>query len=280
MRDALRAELLKLRKRPSTWVLVVLSIYFVVFTYFIVDFIIFYLAREGAILLTEPLRLQLARVLPHELIENVMEATSYYVNLLALILGALTSGSEYGWGTLKTILKQRSSRSAIYVGQAIALALVIALMVICVFALSAATSWIIAIAEIAPTDWPPLVDIAESIGAAWLILTMYATLGQMLGTLFRSAAPAIGFGIFWIMVVEQTFIDLFSLSIDQLAAIQEWLPAANATTLAGSWGLPGVGDQVPVLLPVSGNQYAWMTAAYLIGSVVAGVLLSRYRDVR
>jgi hypothetical protein len=73
MRDALRAELLKLRKRPSTWVLVVLSIYFVVFTYFIVDFIIFYLAREGAILLTEPLRLQLARVLPHELIENVME---------------------------------------------------------------------------------------------------------------------------------------------------------------------------------------------------------------
>jgi ABC-type transport system involved in multi-copper enzyme maturation permease subunit len=275
-----RAELLKLRKRPATWVLAVVGLYFVVVSYYVINFTIFYLARAGKIRLDMPLSMQLDTVLPHMLIKNVMEGISFYVAFLAIILGAMSAGSEYSWGTLKTIYAQRASRTSIYVAQTLAMAVATGLLTIALFVLSACTSWVMAISEHASTKWPHVAGIPVAMGAAWLILMMYAALGQLLGALFRNPAPAIGVGIGWVFVVEGTFIGLFSLTIDWLAKIQEWLPSANATTLSASWGQPGVSDNTPVLLPVSGPQYVWVPAAYLIGAVLLGAWLTKSRDIR
>lgn len=147
MIGALRAELLKMRKRPSTWVVTGLAIYFVLFTYFIIDFIVYHLALDDAIVLTIPFSVQLDKVLPPQLVENVMSTIAFYVAILAVVFGALTSGSEYGWGTLKTIFTQHSSRADVYVGQTMALAVVVALIVLVVFALATVTTGLMAFNE-------------------------------------------------------------------------------------------------------------------------------------
>lgn len=100
-----------------------------------------------------------------------------------------------------------------------------------------------------------------------------------LATLFRSPAVAIGIGIGWVELIEGGIIYFFALQFNWLDAIQEWLPWANATTLAAEWGQPGVSETTPVLLPVGGEQYLWVTVVYLSAAVMLGLLLFRNLDV-
>ena len=49
----------------------------------------------------------LASTLPSDLVANLISGLPVFAGAIALILGALAVGSEYGWGTLKTVLTQR-----------------------------------------------------------------------------------------------------------------------------------------------------------------------------
>lgn len=80
-------------------------------------------------------------------------------------------------------------------------------------------------------------------------------------------------------LIKGNIINLLSLAFPRLAAIQEWLSWSNATTLALSWGLPGVTDSTMVLLPVTGDQYHWMPALYLAAAVLLGMFVFTRRDV-
>lgn len=279
MDGVLQAELLKLRKRPAAWVIGSLVLYFSLFQYYIVEYITYRLAMADVIVPNLPPQMQLDQMSPALFLENVMEAMWYYGTMLAIILGALVAGNEYGWGTLKTILTQRPSRSAVYVGQVLAVAVIAALIVLATFGAVSGASWLIARAEGEDVMWPPLTDIAGAAGGAWLLLILWAAMGMLLATRFRSAAVAIGVGIAWVELIEGSIIYLFSLQFDWLDAIQEWLPWANASTLAAKWGLPGVTAGTPVASPVSGQQFLWVTVGYLGVAVVLGVLLFRRRDV-
>lgn len=279
MGGVLRAELLKLQKRPATWVLGSLAIYFVMFQYYIVEYITYRLVISGAILPDVPLKTQLAQMSPELWLENVMESVSTYGTVIAIILGALVAGNEYGWGTLKTVLAQRPSRTVVYMGQAFAVGVVTAFIVLAMFVISAGTSWLIAVAEDGAVEWSPVTDILLALGAAWLILMMWAVLGTFLGTYFRGSAVAIGVGLAWQIIVEGTIFGFLSLEFDRLAAIQEWLPGPNAATLSAEWGSPFISPDTPLLLPVSGDQYLWMPAVYVVGAILLGIVLFRSRDV-
>ncbi len=64
--------------------------------------------------------------------------------LLMLILGVLVAGSEYGWGTIKTVLTRRPGRVAVFGGKVLVLVVVATSVVPVIFALAAATSMLIA----------------------------------------------------------------------------------------------------------------------------------------
>ena len=49
----------------------------------------------------------LASTLPDQLVINTIGGFPVFAGALALVLGALMFGGEYGWGTVKTILTQR-----------------------------------------------------------------------------------------------------------------------------------------------------------------------------
>jgi ABC-2 type transport system permease protein len=71
--------------------------------------------------------------------------------VFALMLGVLTFGSEYGWGTLRTVFVQRPGRLHVFGAKLLALAVALVPFVLSVFALGTASSYAIAGAR---APWP------------------------------------------------------------------------------------------------------------------------------
>src|SRR4051794_17588878 len=89
-----RAELFKLRKRPAVWVLFAVWLTLLgVFTHLFP-----YLSYRSSG------RPQLAQLLPSHLPEQAIGGYAMWGGALMVVLGALCLGSEYGWGTLRTML--------------------------------------------------------------------------------------------------------------------------------------------------------------------------------
>ena len=143
----------------------------------------------------------LAGVLPGELVPTSLGGFPVFAGALALILGALATGSEYGWGTLQTALTQRPTRLATYGGKLLALAASTLGIVLATFALNATVASVIAGVESRPLDFPSLAELAGGVGSGWLILGMWCGLGALLGFAFRGVALPIGLGVVWVLDV-------------------------------------------------------------------------------
>lgn len=277
------AELLKLRKRPATWVLGLVWLALSLFFGYALPYAI-YLATRGIDAGQAPTGFDpgiiLRETLPDRLVPNLVSGFPTFGGAIALILGALVAGSEYGWGTLKTMLTQRPQRLGVYAGKLLALGVVLAAIIVPVFLLGALCSYGIASIEGSAAAWPSLLDVAKGLGAAWLIFAMWAALGVLLGTLTRGTALAIGLGLVWALVVE-SLVGGFAPLWDVLANIQKALPGQNAGSLAASLGSATQGDQgAPgVVSAVSGAQATWVLLLYLAAFLVLGGLLLRRRDV-
>ena len=123
---------------------------------------------------------QLEFLYPENLVSNL---TPGFPNLgapIALILGALAVGSEYGWTTFKTVLTQRPGRLGLYFGKLLALGIVLALLVVLIFAAGAASGYVVGGLEDAPVGWPAAGELARALGAGGLILAIWAALGVLL----------------------------------------------------------------------------------------------------
>src|SRR5690242_919612 len=100
-----RAEFLLIRRRASTWLLLAIAMVMgVLFTYIFpyATYLNTDAARRGA-----P---DLAKLLPRAVVATTVTTFPFYFGTFALILGVLQLGSEYGWGTLRTVLLQQPNR--------------------------------------------------------------------------------------------------------------------------------------------------------------------------
>src|SRR5680860_196652 len=111
-----RAELFKLVRRPAAWVLLATAVVLgQVFAYLIP-----YLGYRGGgsdmLDGSSPERI-LASTLPAQLVTNTIGGFPVFAGALALVLGALMFGGEYGLGTIKTLFTQRPGRVSVLAGQ-------------------------------------------------------------------------------------------------------------------------------------------------------------------
>jgi len=130
----------------------------------------------------------LASTLPAQLVTNTIGGFPVFAGALALVLGALMFGGEYGWGTIKTLFTQRPGRVSVLAGQVAALAVALASAVAIMFGFGAITSTAIAVGENEATAWPSVLDLLQGFAAGWLILLMWACLGAVLGVVLRGVA--------------------------------------------------------------------------------------------
>jgi ABC-2 type transport system permease protein len=273
------AEILKLRKRPAIWVLVgVVLLLTQVFGY-ILPYSSYATGGENNQTQGVDPQQVLAGVLPGELVPSSLGGYPIFAGALALVLGALVAGSDYGWGTMQTALTQRPTRLALYGGKVLALAAVALTVVLATFAVNAVVASAIAAVESKPLDFPSAAALTRGIGSGWLIIGMWSGFGALLGFAFRSVALPIGLGVVWILGVENLISGVADSLLTALRPLRDLLPGVNAGSLVWSLG-PGSGDAAPgVANAVSGTRATVALAVYVAVFAAAGAYLLRRRDV-
>jgi ABC-type transport system involved in multi-copper enzyme maturation permease subunit len=299
MGSSFGAELLKLRKRPATWVLALLWMAIIAFSYF----------PSYAFIVNAPppepppgeeapppevqreMEAQneafndalLQSLYPENLVSNVM--TGGVMNIgaaLILILGALVVGSEYGWGTFKTSLTQSPGRLGVLFGKLLAFVAALVMFVLLGFAAAALCSYIIAQLEGAAVEWPAVKTLVKGLGIGTLIFAVWGALGFALAALFRGTALAIGLGLAWLLAVETLIAGLAGPNSENetLEAIRKVLPGENVFALTNSFGSPLPEEFSGGFQPlVETGQAAWVLAAYIAGFILVSTLLFMRRDV-
>lgn len=274
MIGSVRAELLLMQKRASTWILLGIWVALALMFAYVVAYVT-YLNGSGR----EPLEV----LLPQSLVGTLLAGFPFFGGVLALMLGVLTFGSDYGWGTLKTVLTQRPGRLEVFVARVLALAVALVPFVLVVFGLGALASVAIAVREGADIAWPEPGLLLAGMLAGWLLLAVWAALGVLLAVLSRGTALATGIGILYALVVEGLLSALAS-QVSVLDRLVELFLRANAYSLAVTVGVSReeISDAGPGSFSgpfVDGGQALLLLGAYgAVFLAVSGWLLSR-RDV-
>jgi ABC-2 type transport system permease protein len=267
------AELLVLRKRAATWILLGIWTLLGIFFAYVVPYALDSEDAPGGV----------GQFLPESLAGNLLEGFPFFGGVFALMLGVFALGSEYGWGTPKTLFTQRPGRLQVFAAKLIALGIVLIPFVLALFAAGALASYVIAQIENAPVDWPSTWLIVRAMAAGWLILAVWAALGVLLGIVTRGTSLAIGVGILYALVIEGLLSALAD-SVNVLEPLAEVFLRANgysiATTLGasvasieangpGSFSGPFVGTAQAVVVLV----------AFIAGFIGVSGFLLRRRDV-
>lgn len=285
MAASLKAELLKLGKRPAVWILlVILLALFVALSYFLV-YALLANPPAGASQQQQIAENQLELLYPQNLSANV--ATGFTGSgvagaAIALILGAMAVGGEYGWDTWKTALSRRPERLSFLSGKFVGVGVVLLVFVVLTFIVSAISSYIIASLENASVEWP-VGEILKSFGATLLIVYVWAALGAFLAVLFRGTALAIGLGLVYVLVVEALAFSVltgFAGDNKTLETIQKTLPGQNSNFLANSFAPESVSQVLGLREPLADpTQAALVLGAYLVAFVGISLLAFWRRDV-
>jgi ABC-2 type transport system permease protein len=277
----LRAELFKLRRRSAVWLIgAVWLVLTLVFGY------LFPVLSDGGETTgptggspaeADPI----AQALPAELVSAAVSGFPMFAGALALILGVLVMGSEYGWHTVKVMFTAGPTRRAVLAGKVTALVFVMFVIVLATFAVDALAALLVAALQDSPVSWPPVGELVTGFLAGWLIVVMWAIFGMFLGVLVRGTTLAVGLGLVWTLAVE-TLLRLFASAVGFLDAGQRLFPGTNAGALAAAVGVPpqgSPGGTPGVTDVVSGTQAAIVLGAYVVAFTVAAMIVLDRRDV-
>ncbi|WP_020524667.1 ABC transporter permease [Catelliglobosispora koreensis] len=274
-----RAELLRLRKWPALWVMGGVGLALNILFGYVFDYLS-YRGGSGSEI-TESLAPEqvLSGLLPAHVPVTTVQGMPMFGGVILLILGALTMGGGYGWGTWKTVFTQGPSRAAAYGGTLVALFTVVIVLVTAAFLLNFSTATLIALAESQPLAWPPATGIVRAFGSALLIYAMWTAAGALAGTLARSPALAVGLSMLWALAIENLLRGVANV-LGPIEALANVLPGTAAGSLAGSLGATAFSeDGTPgVLTTLSGGPAALLLAAYTAAFAVAAGLLLIKRD--
>lgn len=279
MTGVFAAEWLKLRKRPAAWVIGLIWLALV----FLLGYLLPY-----ALLRSVPHRhggspgvdrgALVAPLLPRNILHELLPPFANLGGALVLILAVVTMGSEYGWGTLKTILTQRPGRLTVLIGRLLALALALALLVALTFVAGGVGSLLVAVLEHERVEWPPLPDILRGIGALLLIFATWAAIGLGLAVLLRGTSLAIGLGLVYALVIEN-LIRAFSGLGSIVRTVSTTLPGVNANALANAFASSSGGFRASVESPVGVGQAILALSTYIVVFVVLVAFILLRRDV-
>jgi ABC-2 type transport system permease protein len=280
MINSFKAEWRKLRQRPAVWVLggimlVALVLFGYLFTWLQTSFPSPTFKPDGGLTVA-----QLKSTLyPINFVKNSLGGVGIIGSILTLILGALAVGSEFGWGTVKTVYTQRPGRLQTLAGQVAVTGVIVAIFAIAFYAVAALASVVIALGDSQAITWPAAIDIVKALGATWLIFESWTLFGMALAFLFRQSAMAIGIGLAYVLAIEGILFRLLSgFDASWLNTLEKFFLGQNANALTQSFGqvFARLNPTVPL---VSAGQAVLVLIAYGVIFVAAASLVVRARDV-
>jgi ABC-2 type transport system permease protein len=269
----IRGELLGLRKRAATWVLLGIWATFGVFVVYAIPYAVDPNDARGGV----------DQFFPHSLAGTALGGFPFLGGVFALMLGVLAFGSEYGWGTLKNLLTQRPGRGRVLATKLAALGIVLLAFALALFAAAAVASYVIARIEDAPVSWPSAWLLLRAVAAGWLILAAWGALGVLLGIATRGTSLAIGLGILYTVVAEG-LLGALAGSVDALEPVTKVFLRANGYSIAVALGasrssFEAAGPRAYGGPLVSGGQATAVLVACAALFVALAAWLLRRRDV-
>jgi ABC-type transport system involved in multi-copper enzyme maturation permease subunit len=280
MINGFKADWRKLRQRPAVWVLggimlVALVLFGYFFTWLQASFPSAHFRGENGLTIA-----QLKSTLyPINFVKNSLNGVGIIGSILTLILGALAVGSEFGWGTVKTVYTQRPGRLQALAGQVGVISVIVAIFAIAFLAVAAVASLVIALGDSQTITWPAAIDILKALGATWLIFESWTLFGMALAYLFRQSAMAIGIGLAYVLAIEGILFRLLSgFDASWLTTVEKFFLGQNASALLRSFGqvFAQPGAAAPL---VSAGQAVMVLAVYGVIFAAAASLVVRTRDV-
>jgi ABC-2 type transport system permease protein len=275
---SLRSEWLRLTRRPAVWILALVLLAILLTLSYALVWIIFTFPPRGLRVNaagTNPAELK-AIVYPASWLHTVLGDTTGLGGAVALILGVLVAGSEYGWGTVKTMVTQGPGRLTVLAGKVVAMEVAMAILAVAILAAGAAASAVLVTIDGKTSPWPDALHVLGALGSAWLIMSMYAGLGFVLAVLFRQAALAVGIGLVYMLVIESLVLNLLG-STDAFRSIVSAFPGSNANSLIASF--PTVRAAAAARAIVGVPQATVVLAAYTALFGVVSALVFRIRDI-
>lgn len=275
---AFRAEWLKLRKRPAVWILWS--------ALFLLVLLFGYVAMWAATAQAPPevtrgpeVAFLLERLSLASMPAYVASLVSVFGTAFGLILGALAVGSEYGWGTVKTMTTQQPGRVALAGGRALALLVVCVLLALMAFLGGAAGAGLVSLLQSTGTTPPAAADAATAFGVAVLIIALWCALGVCFATLFRGSGWAIGFGLLYAFALE-----LLLGQVPLRGRAGELLTDAlinNNTAALVAWLSPGSLDALggTTALDIAPATAVAVLTAYLGIALLVATAVSARRDI-
>jgi ABC-type transport system involved in multi-copper enzyme maturation permease subunit len=277
LRQTTTAELYRMRKWPAVWITLgawmVLALMFgYLFSYLSYKTGDRSFSTEGS---TDAQLL--AGLLPAAAPDVLLQGMPMFGGALMMVLGAITAGNGYGWGTWKTLFTQGPSRAASLAGSVVAVLCFVGGVVLVTLVIYLGVSSLIAIGEGQDVAWPGVVDVLRALGAGSLVLGMWAMTGYFLGTVARGPALSVGLGLVWALVVENLLRGVGTL-LGPVETLTHVLPGTAAGSLVGS--IIGVGSDTPgVLASVPGTQALVTVVAYAVLLPVIALVIVRRRDL-
>jgi ABC-type transport system involved in multi-copper enzyme maturation permease subunit len=268
------AELLVLRKRVATWIL--LGLWLTLATIF--SYVVPYVTWRNTI--GTPQERPLDELLPDALVAALAGGFPFDGGAIALMLGVLSLGSDYTWGTLKTLLTQGPGRLHIFAAKLIALGVTLVPFVVLVFAIGLVCSLAIAGLEGAEAIWPSATRVGLAMLAAWFILAVWAALGVLLAVLSHGTSLAIGVGILYTLAIEG-LLAILARSINLLEPLVELLLRTNAFSIVGALGATIDTDGPGAFSGpfVGATQAVLVMAVYAVAFIGLSAVVVRRRDV-
>ena len=274
--SSVRAELLILTRKPSVWILLGIGVVLNLFVSYIAPYVTYSgSANQGSD------SASLRPMLPEAVIGNVLEGFPFYVAMFGLILGAITLGSEFTGGTLKTTLMQHPSRVRLLVSKLIGIGLILLVFLAGIALSSVVFATIITVLEGVSPAWPATRDLLLAFIAGWLILTTWAMFGSMLAVVTRGTSMAIGLGILYGLVFEG-LVSGFGADIGLLRDLSYGFLRANGYSLIEPLGATAPAGGEPGAFPgpfVSAWIAALVLSVYVLGFTTISAIVLRYREV-
>ena len=278
--DSSRAELLRLRRWPAVWVTVGVWVFLALMFGYVFNYVSYKtgdlsFSNEGASTASI-----FAQLLPAAAPDVLLQGMPMFGGALMLVLGGLTAGSGYGWGTWKTIFTQGPSHRAVIGGSMLTLSAGVAMIVLLTTALCLGVSTTIALTEGTDLVWPAAGELLRAAVVGFGVLELWALAGYTVGTLARGPALAVGLGLVWTLVVENLLRGVGSL-LGPVASLTHVLPGTAAGSLVGAViGVePGTDGTPGVLDVLSATRAVWTVAAYLLAFVVVTLVVTERRDI-
>ncbi len=199
---------------------------------------------------------------PSGLVVGVGAAT-VFIGMIAVVVVVWKVAGEFGNGTIRNLLVRQPSRAKLLGGKLLALWTLLAVAAVISVAVSAASALLFApIYGVATSAWLTTSGMA-AVGSTTINLLIavagYAAIGALLGIIVKSAAPAIGIALAWLLPVESL--------LARFTDASEWLPGQAFSDLAAGGVQMGFGFALAV------------TLGYVAFGVLGAVALFKWMDV-